>query len=328
MIKIPGELVNHIKNSQNFLLLAHQKPDGDALGSVAALGAGLKSAGKEVDYFIDPVREEVLSFIQESPYFSSDASSLKEKYDMILYLDTSSKDYAFEPKKLPECNYTAVIDHHKSNLGFCDFNCVRVTGATGELVYSLLQELDIPLSDAMKDDIFTAITTDTGSFQYGNTVSNTHEVAAALHENGKSFAPLSKKLHSEKTFGQLKLLGAAIHSIQLHDQDRIAIFNISKEDFDKWGGSENVTSDVTNIGIDIPSVEISAFIKETGKDQFKVSVRAKSTSRADASKVALQYGGGGHKGAAGFSINGNKEEVVSNVLHLLEDEISESEENR
>lgn len=318
---IPKQLLKIIGDSSSILLLAHKHPDGDALGSLTALGRALKNMGKEVDYYIDSEHEDKLNFLPELKNAKSE-DELQDSYDAIIYVDTSTLDYAYQPEKLPECKATAVIDHHRSNTGFTDADFIRVTGAAGELVWETIKALEAPVDDDIRDSIFTALSSDTGSFQFGNTVPSTHRAAAELLEGGRTFAPISKKLHSEKTYDQLRLYAKAVESIHLYDDDRIAFYGLDYRTIEDFGGTRMITDDISNIGMNIISVIVSAFVKETKPGFWRISLRSKSPYPIDVSAIAISYGGGGHYNAAGCSFEGSFEELQQSLLPKLEEAIA------
>lgn len=309
MKTIPENILNLIDENQSFLILLHQKPDGDAIGSAIALGKGLKQLNKEVDYYIDNPIEERLLFFNEINFFNG---QLKEAYDVIIFLDCSTFDFSYRPEILPTRKKTLVIDHHKSNLGYGDINFVEITGATAEIIFRILVTLRVTLDEEMADAVYTGISTDTGSFQFSNVTSDTHQILSELYLIKNNFSPLSKRLHNEKNYNQLKITGEAIHSLELLEAAPIAIMIISYEVLMKYGGSMNISDDVANIGQNIIGNIITALFKEIHPGEYRVSLRSRAP--IDIHKVALKYGGGGHERAAGFSFNGNIEEIKEELI--------------
>lgn len=319
-MKPSKQFIDTLDKAKSVLILVHQKPDGDAIGSAVAMGKGLKSLGKEVDYYIDSNIEPKVKFFDEINNFNQD---LKEHYDVILLLDCSTLDYAFQPEKLPDYEKLAVIDHHKSNENFGDENFVHITGAAAELVYLTLKELEVDLDDEMKTAIFTALSTDTGSFQFSNATDQTFNIAADLHKDGKSYAPISKRLHALKTADQLKLYAEAINSMELLEDGKIAILTLPYDTVKKYGGFANITDDTSNIGVNVDTSMVSALIKEVRPNEFKMSFRSKSPFDIDVSELALKYNGGGHFRASGASFNGSLEELreklIPDLINLVSD---------
>ncbi|AFA48726.1 DHH family phosphoesterase [Acetobacterium woodii] len=315
MKKIPEEIVKCIKNNQRFLILLHQKPDGDAIGSAVALGKGIKSLNKTVDYFVELPLEEKLEFFNEVQFFNQ---HLAKEYDVIIYLDCSSNSFAFAPPDMPEAKIKLVIDHHKSNSSYGDLNYVEITGATAEIIFRILRALDVEIDEEMADAIFTGITTDTGSFQFSNVTPDTHLIASELYTIKTDYAHLSKKLHTQKSINQMKMTGAAIHSLEILDSMPIAMMILDHDTITKFGGTINITDDVANLGLNTLGVAITALLKEVKQGEYRVSLRSKYPF--DIHEVALKYDGGGHERAAGFSFSGDLNELKEDLMNVYKNQ--------
>lgn len=317
MKKIPDSIIDAIRENQNFLILAHQKPDGDAIGSVITLGKSIKKLNKEVDYYIDLPLEDKLAFFPEIKRFNQ---KLKEEYDVIIYLDCSTEIFAHQPAKMPRYKKKIVIDHHKSNQGYGDLNFIEITGATAELTYRIAKELGVLIDSEMADATFTGISTDTGSFQFSNVTSETHLIISELYKIKNNFSSLSKTLHNQKNLEQMKMTGAAIRSLEILDALPIAFIILEYETINRYGGSINIGDDIANIGQNTIGVSMTALLKEIKPDEYRVSLRAKYPF--DIHEIALKYGGGGHERAAGFNYSGDlnylKEELMKTYLKQSE----------
>lgn len=313
MKKIPDQIINCFADNQRFLILLHQKPDGDAIGSAVALGKGLKQLNKTVDYYIDLPLEDKLVFFNEVQFFNQ---TLSDSYDVIVYLDCSTSSFAFSPAEMPAAKIKLVIDHHKSNAHYGDLNFVEITGATAEIVFRILRALSVEFDEEMADAIFTGITTDTGSFQFSNVTFETHYIASQLYTIKSDFAHLSKQLHTQKTIAQMKMTGEAIHSLEILDSMPIAMMILDHQTITKFGGAINITDDVANIGQNTTGVAITAFLKEVEPGDYRVSLRAKYPF--DIHEVALKYGGGGHERAAGFNFAGDINELKCDLMEAYE----------
>ncbi|MBI4856538.1 MAG: bifunctional oligoribonuclease/PAP phosphatase NrnA [Acetobacterium woodii] len=319
MKKIPDEIIKCLNDNQRFLILLHQKPDGDAIGSAVALGKGLKQLNKTVDYYIDLPLEDKLVFFNEIQAFNQ---PLQESYDVIVYLDCSTSSFAFSPAEMPAAKIKLVIDHHKSNAFYGDLNFVEITGATAEIVFRILRALTVEFDEEMADAIFTGITTDTGSFQYSNVTVDTHLIASELYAIKTNYAPLSKRLHTHKNINQMKMTGAAIHSLEILDSMPIALMILDHETILKFGGTINITDDVANLGQNTIGVAITALLKEVDQGEYRVSLRAKFPY--DIHEIALKYGGGGHERAAGFNFNGDINELKRDLMDVYENQNGEN----
>ncbi|MDP2843319.1 MAG: bifunctional oligoribonuclease/PAP phosphatase NrnA [Acetobacterium sp.] len=319
MKKIPDLVFDCLKNNHTFLILLHQKPDGDAIGSAVAMGKGLKKLNKTVDYYIDMPLEDKLLFFDEIKCFNQ---SLKDSYDVIIFLDCSTSSFAFSPAEMPAAKTKLVIDHHKSNAHYGDLNFVEITGATAEIVFRILKGLQVVFDDEMADAIFTGITTDTGSFQFSNVTVDTHLIASELYAIKSNYAHLSKRLHTQKNIDQMKMTGAAIHSLEILDSMPIAMMILDQDTIVKYGGNINITEDVANLGQNTIGVSITALLKEIDAGQYRVSLRAKYPF--DIHEIALKYGGGGHERAAGFNFSGDIDQLKRELMTVYESQNGKS----
>jgi len=319
MKKIPDLVLDCLKNNHTFLILLHQKPDGDAIGSAVAMGKGLKKLNKTVDYYIDMPLEDKLLFFDEIKCFNQ---SLKDSYDVIIFLDCSTSSFAFSPAEMPAAKTKLVIDHHKSNAHYGDLNFVEITGATAEIVFRILKGLQVVFDDEMADAIFTGITTDTGSFQFSNVTVDTHLIASELYAIKSNYAHLSKRLHTQKNIDQMKMTGAAIHSLEILDSMPIAMMILDQDTIVKYGGNINITEDVANLGQNTIGVSITALLKEIDAGQYRVSLRAKYPF--DIHEIALKYGGGGHERAAGFNFSGDIDQLKRDLMTVYESQNGKS----
>lgn len=315
MKKIPTAILNCINEHQTFLVLVHTKPDGDAIGSAIAFGKGLKTLGKKVDYYIETPIEDKLQFFNETHYFEE---VLQKEYDVVVFLDCSTYDFAYKPDPMVKYKTTMVIDHHASNTGYCDLNFLEITAATAELVFRVIDAFGVEFDKEMIEAIFTGISTDTGSFQFANVTADTHRILAHLYEKHGNFAPLSRKLHHEKTYAQMKLYGKAVESMRLYADNTLAFVFLGYADICKYGGAVQITDDVANIGMNLTGVQLSATVKEVEVDFYRVSLRSKTPFKIDVSIVAKRYGGGGHMRAAGFSYTGDLKHLKDELIELIE----------
>lgn len=315
MKKVPTAILDCIKENQSFLILAHNKPDGDAIGSAITLGKGLKALGKTVDYYIETPLEDKLQFFNESRYFEDE---VRDEYDVVVFLDCSTLEYAFKPVPMVGAKIIMVIDHHATNEGYGDLNFLEITSATAELVFRIVDALGVEFDPEMVEAVFTGISTDTGGFQFSNVTADTHLILSRLYEKRDNFAVLSKRLHSEKSYAQMKLYGRAVDSLQLFEDNTLAWTFLSYADICKYGGPVQITDDVANIGMNVIGVQLSATVKEVDSGMYRVSLRSKTPFKIDVSLIARKYGGGGHMRAAGFSYDGELKALKKELIELIE----------
>ncbi len=313
---IPENVLEMIDKNRRFLLLTHRKPDGDAVGSTVAFGKILKKLGKQVTYYLDLPLEERLDFFEESDYFNQSSEAAPEVY---VFLDCSTSDYAHKPpnfdKKLP----SIVIDHHISNRGYGTVNDIAHLSATGELVESYISAFRVQPDEEILNALYTAISTDTGSFQYSNVDAQTHYTLGRLYEYKSDFSPLAKRLHMEKSYNQMKLLGEAIRSLELEAAGRIAYVILDAQTIETYGGHVNITDDIANVGSNVRGSLLAVTLKEKEPGRYKVSLRTPSGSGLNVATFADRYGGGGHVQAAGFDYSGSIEDLKKAVNTFFEE---------
>lgn len=317
MKPVPKTILDTINNNQSFLLMAHKKPDGDAIGSTVALGKGLKAMGKTVEYCIDPDIEKKITFFSEIDYFNQYQN---KHFDVAVLLDCSTLDYAYKPEGVLPTKKIMLIDHHLSNESFGDINFVELTSSTAELVFRVLEALKISFDEEMCDAVFTGISTDTGSFQHSNVTEDTHLILARLHRLCGNFSVLSKHLHEEKSYNQMKLYGKAVDSLTLYDKGLLSVVILDADTIKHYGGMVSITDDIANIGINVDSVRLAVTFKEKESNCYKVSLRTKSPYPIDASVIAKENGGGGHMRAAGFDYCGDIETMIGKLSNLIAEE--------
>jgi len=309
---IPDNVLEMIRNNRRFFLITHRKPDGDAVGSTIALGKLLKQCGKEVEYYLDLPLEDRLDFFEESKYFNQLSGNTPDAY---IILDSSTLDYAYKPPNFDDRVPVIVIDHHVTNSAYGQVNDIQHLSATGELIESYLSALGVVPDEEILNALYTAISTDTGSFQFSNVEANTHYTVGRLYEKKADFSHLAKRLHLEKSYNQMKLLGEAIHSLKLEESGRIAYVLLDSKTIDTYGGYVNITDDIANIGSNVRGCVLAVTLKEKETGWYKVSLRTVSNSGLNVAEFADRYGGGGHVQAAGFDYRGSvadlKKELVT-----------------
>ena len=304
------KIIESIQKADTFLLVAHQKPDGDAAGSVTATACGLKSIEKKVDLYLETPMESNLQFLTEAVPV---CTNIAAHYDVLMYLDCSTPDYAVLPPVEFTYDQTIVIDHHISNKGFGDLNWVEEVSATGELVYRLLEGLNIPLDETMANAIYTAISTDTGGFTFSDLSRDTFRIIGELYNVRKSYTALAKSLHDVQSYEQMKLQGLAYDSLTLYAEGQIACVTLTFTDIERYGGHANIPNPVMNIGVNVSGVAMGVTFKENQDGTYRVSLRSNEPWPVDVSIPALKYGGGGHYRAAGFTYKGTPEDLITEL---------------
>ena len=304
-------ILEEIKKAESIVILTHENPDGDAVGSSIAMYLGLKELGKTPDIIIPefPRAFENLPGI-ENIKKESDI----ENYDLAIALDTASiKMLNGYSKYFEDAKTKIVIDHHSSNTMFGDYNYVdQDSPACAQLLLVLFNYLNIEVSKEIGTDILAGIITDTGGFRYDGVTAETFELVAGLCQKGVKVSKVYQKVFASTSKSKFFLHRIALDRLELLDNEKIAFTYITKNDENSVGAENGDYDGIVEQGRDIEGVEISIFLHERDKG-FKISLR--SNDYVDVSEVCMMFGGGGHIRAAGCTIPGTIEQVKTQILN-------------
>ncbi|MBQ7801023.1 MAG: DHH family phosphoesterase [Oscillospiraceae bacterium] len=308
-----NECAAWLRERDHFCILTHRRPDGDTMGSSAALCLGLRALGKTA---------HVLENREASPFLSACHAGLSKEEaaegDTLITVDVASPGMlpkAFEPL-LDRCALR--IDHHGSATSFTPVELVDpCAAACGDIVYDLLLELGVTLTKEMAWRLYIAVSTDTGCFRYANTNAHCYTVAAACAETGAELYPITQELFDTNTLGKLKMQSYIVENARFLCGGKAAVCAIPK------AMEETVTKDdmegVPGFLRSIEGVKISATLRQTEEGGSKMSVRA--VPGYDAAAVCARFGGGGHKGAAGASLTLSLEDAAEVVAEALKEAV-------
>lgn len=308
-----AKIIEKLKAEHSFYIISHMLPDGDSIGSLLALGEGLLSIGKEVRLFTPGHIPRKYEFLTGSETVSQDI--LIENQDItVIVLDSSDIDRLGLFKEAVSSSRQIInIDHHITNQRYGTLNLVDSTAAaTGEIVYHILDELQVKLTTSMAESLYVAIATDTGSFKYDNTTPNTHRVVAALLEFGLSPGTLSQIMFDERPLAFYMLLKQALSSLEMYEGNRIAVMTLSQDIRERSGATTDDLEGIVNYTRNIEGVELGILFYVEGSNEVKVGFRSKSL---DVSKLAGKLNGGGHARAAGSRLNGDYESIKGKVVN-------------
>jgi len=306
------EAADWLNSRDGFLIVTHQRPDGDALGSASALAQGLRESGKTAYVlYNDETTPRYVRFVED--YWAPTGY----KAQHIVSVDTAS--YNMFPKSSAEhiSSVSLCIDHHASNTYYAEHTCLDETRAScGEVVYDILMALAGSISAACAERLYVALTTDTGCFVFGNTTANTLRVASLLIEAGAPHRELNKLLFRTRTRGRVKLEGMINSGLEFHFDDTVAIAAITRDMMEQSGAVEDDFDDITSLPGSIEGVLVAITIRElSSPHDCKVSVRTGAAVNANA--ICARFGGGGHPMAAGFSKNATIVEITCAILEVL-----------
>jgi bifunctional oligoribonuclease and PAP phosphatase NrnA len=310
----PVSIAEMLKGCNRILISAHKSPDGDALGSQLALMLALEKLNKTVTaHNLDPV-PEIYRFLPHADRIKI-GLPVQGHYDAYIVVDADPPRTGLFDKKYP-ADILINIDHHITNprewpLTWLDTDA----SACGEMIYKLIQVLEVNIDRQIALCLFTAIFTDTGSFRYSNTKSESMKIAADMLEAGADPWLVTENVYESFAFRRLKLLGAVLAGMERSSDGRVAWVVITDELYHQTGTTAEDTDSFINFVRSVKGVEVAVLIRQTGESQYKLSLRSKG--RIDLSSLAQSFGGGGHKNAAGGVMNGTLEEVKKAVLNGL-----------
>ena len=316
------EIAEVLRSRQRFVVMSHVRPDGDALGCTIAMALCLRQMGKQVTAWNEEGVLEKFRYLPGSEIISVPPPS-PEEFEVALVLDTSVRDRA--GTSLAAVKHADVwinIDHHVTNPRFGDLVHIDPAApATGQILYELFRQTELPITYAMADNLYVAISTDTGSFQYSGTTARTYEIAAELVRAGVNVSDLAKKMYESYPRRRLELLRALLNTLRFSANDQVASVSLSRATAAEIGALPEDNEGLIDHIRSIQGVTVAAFFEELDQGKVRVSLRSKELA-ADVSKVCANFGGGGHPLAAGARVAGTLREVEDRVLAAIAAEIA------
>ena len=301
--------------------MSHLRPDGDALGCVIALALCLKRLGKQVkvwneDGMLDKYRYLPFSDLVTRPPLEP------EEFEVAIALDTGAENRLGTClKSIKQAKIWLNIDHHISNSRYGDLVYVdSAAPATGQILFELFQSGHFPITPEIADNLFVAISTDTGSFQYPNTTARTYEIGAELLKAGVNVGKLSQQMYESHPRRRIILLRELLNTMLFSNNNKVASFALSLETVERLGVQSEDTEGLIDTLRGIEGVLVAAFFEEVPEGKVRISLRSKNP-KIDVCKICALFGGGGHTLAAGARTRGSLPEVQEKVLTAISNEI-------
>ena len=306
------EFCAFLRGHDNFVILTHRRPDGDTIGSAAALCRGLRQLGKTAF---------VLTNEQFTPRFGPFLDGLTcdalPAGATVISADIASEGLlSFDAVRLqlmPVC----AVDHHGSNSLACPKLVEADKAACGEIVYAVLTELGVTVTKQIAECLYTAISTDTGCFKFSNTTANTHRTAAALIAAGADVYPINKLFFDTKSFARLRLEAKLTDTMEFYAGGAVGVCMMPKSLLAEFTVTEDDLDSISGFARSIEGVRIGVMIREVEDGLGKISLRTEAPY--DASAICQRLGGGGHAAAAGASVPGGIEGAKAAILQALQD---------
>jgi phosphoesterase RecJ-like protein len=316
-----SEIAGVLRAHQRFAVLSHVRPDGDALGSQLALALSLKEMGKEVTAWNEDGLLEKYNFLPGAELVTKPPAEPQD-FEVALALDTATQDRLGTAGKAVRNAKTWInIDHHPSNPRYGDLVHIDpASPATGQILFELIRSEKLPLDQRIAENLFVAISTDTGSFQYPNTTARTFEIGAELLTCGVDVGRVSQLLYESYPRRRTELLRELLGTMRFEAGGKVASFSLSL----KVAADLKVKPEDNEGLIDhlraIQGVIVAIFFEELTDGKVRVSMRSKS-EEVDVSAICQKFGGGGHKLAAGTRIRGTLADAEQKILKAICDVI-------
>jgi bifunctional oligoribonuclease and PAP phosphatase NrnA len=298
-------IADAIRANDAFLVVTHENPDGDALGSLLAATIALRGLGKDAVMYLSgdaPLPGEY-NFLELDDLRRTLPADVDER--VLFALDcANARRIAPDNDAIERARVVLNVDHHHDNSRFGDLNLVvDDASSTAEIVRDVLDSLDVALTPTIAEALYVALVTDTGRFQYSNTTPKALRLAAELVEAGADVHGIFRLVYETVQFAKLKLLALALDRAELHEGGRLVVTYLLKDDFARVGAEETYSEGIIDYLRSVEGSEMVAMIREPPRDEGparRVSLRS-SRDEVDVSAIARAAGGGGHRQAAGFS---------------------------
>jgi bifunctional oligoribonuclease and PAP phosphatase NrnA len=311
------EISRVLREHNRFAILSHVRPDGDALGCQIALALSLQQLGKEVCVWNEDGMLEKYSFLPRAELLTKPPAA-PEDVDVAIALDTAIQNRlgtAFGAVR--SAKIWINIDHHLSNPGYGDLVYVDPTApATGQIIFDLIQSQGFPFNREIAENLFAAISTDTGSFQYPKTSARTFEIAAQLVCTGINVGRLNQQLYENYPRRRIELLRELLRTMRFESDGRVASFGLSLKTAAALQALPEDNEGLIDHLRAIRGVIVAVFFEELSDGKVRVSMRSK-TEAIDVCVICQKFGGGGHTLAAGARVRGTLAEVEQKVLEEI-----------
>ncbi len=317
------QIASALREHQKFAVLSHVRPDGDALGSTLAVALALKALGKDVHPWNEEGLLEKYSFLAGGELLSMPPSE-PDDFDVAIALDTATHNrLGTTLNAIRSAKLWINIDHHPSNPRYGDLVYIDPTApATGQIIFDLMTAADLPITQAIAENLYAAISTDTGSFQYPNTTARTFEIGAELIRRGVDVGRISQLLYESFPRRRIELLRELLGTMNFACDGKLAWFSLSQATASKLGVLPEDNEGLIDHLRAIHGVIVAIFLEELVDGKVRVSMRSKDEA-VDVCAICKSFGGGGHTLAAGARVKGSLSEVAQIIVEKASDVIAQ-----
>jgi phosphoesterase RecJ-like protein len=299
-----------ILQRDRFVVTSHARPDGDAIGSQVAMAYALRQLGKDVLMVgADPAPPQFQTFPGVSDIRV--ASAVDGHFDAVIVMECG--DLSRTGVEGLDKYFVINIDHHPGNKSYGALNWFDPgAAACSEMVFDLIEALGVTLTPEIATHIYIAILTDTGGFHFSHITPRTFEICRRCAEAGADPQAIARAVYDSGTMGRLRLMGAVLHNLEFEAGGRAVVAALTLKLLQETGATHEDSDGLINIPLNVKDIQAVAFLKEIAPDSFRVSLRSKGS--VDVNRVANVFGGGGHKNAAGCTVNGPYPDVRAKLL--------------
>jgi bifunctional oligoribonuclease and PAP phosphatase NrnA len=308
-----------IQERQRFIISSHSRPDGDSIGSSLAMAFALRAIGKHADVVhADPAPGPLMQFPGVPEIQVTNAVPADARYDAAIIMECG--DLARTGVSGLDRFFLINIDHHPGNSGYGNLRWFDSTAAAlGEMVFELVDLIGAPLTREVATHVYLAILTDTGSFHYANITPRTFSISQLCLEAGVDPVAVARNVYDSNNMGRLKLFGSVLSAMQIDPTGRIAIVYLDHEMARAAGGTYEDTEGLINLPLTVKEILAVVFFKQVEGEEYRVSMRSKG--EIDIGMIAKEFGGGGHKNAAGCTVTGPIDGLQRIFIEKIEEAI-------
>ncbi len=311
--KIIDRILEGIREHRSFCIVGHVRPDGDCIGSQLGLALALRDQGKKVTVWNEDAMPDKLSFLDPEKLVQKPRRG--HSFDCVIATDCASFERLGKAGKcIGNRKLFINIDHHASNTRYGDINWISAREPScGELIFRLLKVARWPITRPIADCLFTAVSTDTGSFQYPSTRPSTFHTGAELVTRGANLEKICDEVYQSYSLSRVRLLQHVYNNFRLVHDNKIAYFRLKQSDFERTGANKDDSEGLIDHVRAIAPVVVACLFEELEPNLTRISLRSKSQN-IDVNEIAAQFGGGGHAAAAGARIPGAPMSVQRQVI--------------
>jgi bifunctional oligoribonuclease and PAP phosphatase NrnA len=315
-----SQVVELIENKNNFGITTHVKPDGDGVGSSLGLCWILRSLGKSAEVI---VRGEIPTSYRSLPGADEirDVERIDKDYDAVFVIECS--DLSRPGIEGLENELTVNIDHHATSEHFGTINWIDATAsAVGEMIYNLCKAIGGKVTREVAECVYMALVTDTGSFHFPNTTERTLKVASELVKAGVQPASISEAVYNNYPWSRIELMRQVLNTVKRDESGRVAWMRQTLDMREAAGAVDGDNNGFVNIPLAARDIQAVVYMREVEEGKYRVSLRSKGS--INVARVAEQFGGGGHKNAAGLRVEGNWDEIEKAIVDAVKQAVHRS----